>query len=282
MNFSTFFAVLLLGISQSLVGRDIQETTYSYWTNPDIQIYYSAPPTISEKTKIMFIIHGANRKAEQSLNYWLPLVEGRDVIIIAPEFSKEFYNEYAYLMKTTKIGRKLKDKSRDLESSLGDIFNFFSSKFKLSTKKFILYGHSGGSQFVHRYLLLSNETRIDKVAMANAGFYTFVNPAIKYPFGTKNMDVSDERLKWFLSLKGGVFLGGEDNNPKHSSLPSMRKAKKQGDHRLERGTNFFNHLVELGVKKNMPFRWRYQVVPGVSHDNAGMSLAAADFLLEDL
>jgi len=276
------FFIACLIFCQSLMARNIQETTYSYWTNPDIQIYYSVPPVISEKTKIMFIIHGGSRKAEQSLNDWLPLVEGRDVVIIAPEFSKEFYNEYAYLMKTTKTGRKLKDTSRDLESSLGDIFNFFSAKFKLSTKKFRLYGHSGGSQFVHRYLLLSNETRIDKVVMASAGFYTFVNPVIKYPFGIKNMDVTDERLQWFLSLKGGVFLGGEDNNSKHRSLPSMRKAKKQGDHRLERGTNFFNHLVELGVKKNMPFRWRYQVVPGVSHDNAGMSLAAADFLLEDL
>ena len=275
-----FFACLIF--YQSLMARDIQETTYSYWTNPDIQIYYSVPLTITEKTKIMFIIHGASRKAEQSLNDWLPLVEGRDVVLIAPEFSKEFYNEYAYLMKTTKTGRKLKDASRDLESSLGNIFNFFVSKLKISTKKFRLYGHSGGSQFVHRYLLLSDETRVDKVAMANAGFYTFANPAIKYPFGIKNMDVSDERLQWFLSLKGGVFLGGEDNNPKHSSLPVMRKAKKQGDHRLERGTNFFNHLVGLGVKKNMPFRWRYQVVPGVSHDNTGMNLAAADFLLEDL
>ena len=275
-----FFACLIF--YQSLMARDIQETTYSYWTNPDIQIYYSVPPTITEKTKIIFIIHGASRKAEQSLNDWLPLVEGRDVVLIAPEFSKEFYNEYAYLMKTTKTGRKLKDASRDLESSLGNIFNFFVSKLKISTKKFRLYGHSGGSQFVHRYLLLSDETRVDKVAMANAGFYTFANPAIKYPFGIKNMDVSDERLQWFLSLKGGVFLVGVDNNPKHSSLPVMRKAKKQGDHRLERGTNFFNHLVGLGVKKNMPFRWRYQVVPGVSHDNAGMSLAAADFLLEDL
>ncbi|MDB9909602.1 hypothetical protein OAD45_04290 [Gammaproteobacteria bacterium] len=266
----------------SLFARDVQEITYSYWNQPDIQIYYSAPETISNNTQIIFIIHGASRKAKQGLTNWLPLVEGRDAVLIAPEFSKEFYNEYAYLMKTTKTGRTLKDTSRDLESSLGDIFNFFSSKFKISTKKFRLYGHSGGSQFVHRYLLLSDETRVDKVAMANAGFYTFINPAIKYPFGIKNMDVSDERLQWFLSLKGGVFLGGEDNNPKHSSLPSMRKAKKQGDHRLERGANFFNHLVELGVKKNMPFRWRYQVVPGVSHDNAGMSLAAADFLLEDL
>jgi pimeloyl-ACP methyl ester carboxylesterase len=276
------FIIASLILCQFLVARDIQETTYSYWASPDIQIYYSAPPTISENTKIMFIIHGASRKAKQGLNDWLPLVEGRDVVLIAPEFSSEFYNEYAYLMKTTQTGRVLKDTSRDLESSLGDIFDFFSSKFKITTKKFRLYGHSGGSQFVHRYLLLSDETRVDKVAMANAGFYTFANPAIKYPFGIKNMDVSDHRLKWFLSLKGGVFLGGEDNNPKHRSLPSMRKAKQQGEHRLERGTNFFNHLVQLGVKKNMPFRWRYQVVPGVSHDNAGMSLAAANFLLEDL
>ena len=276
-----YFVVALM-FCQSLIARDVQETTYSYWANPDIQIYYSVPPTISKKTKIMFIIHGASRKAERNLNNWLPLLEGRDVVVIAPEFSKEFYNEYAYLMKTTKTGRVLKDRSRDLESSLGDIFNFFSSKLKISTKKFRLYGHSGGSQFVHRYLLLGDETRVGKVAMANAGFYTFADPVIKYPFGIKNMEVTDKRLQWFLSLKGGVFLGGEDNNPKHVSLPSMRKAKKQGNHRLERGTNFFNHLVKLGVKKNMPFRWRYHVVQGVSHDNAGMRLAAADFLLEDL
>ena len=276
-----FFIVSLI-FCQFLSARDIQETTYSYWASPDVQIYYSVPSIISENTQVMFIIHGASRKAKQDLRDWLPLVVGRDVVLIAPEFSKEFYNEYAYLMKTTQTGRMLKDTSLDLESSLGDIFNFFSSKFKITTKKFRLYGHSGGSQFVHRYLMLSDETRIDKVAIANAGFYTFANPAIKYPFGIKNMNVSDNRLKWFLSLKGGVFLGGEDDNPNHSSLPSMRKAKKQGKHRLERGTNFFDHLVELGVKKNMPFRWRYQVVPGISHDNAGMSLAVADFLLEDL
>jgi len=134
----------------SLFARDVQEITYSYWNQPDIQIYYSAPETISNNTQIIFIIHGASRKAKQGLTNWLPLVEGRDVVLIAPEFSKEFYNEYAYLMKTTKTGRKLKNTSSDLESSLGNIFNFFAAKLKLSTKKFRLYGHSGGSQFVHR------------------------------------------------------------------------------------------------------------------------------------
>ena len=202
--------------------------------------------------------------------------------MIAPEFSKESYPEYVYLMMGTEKGKVLKDQSLFLTDSLGLLFDYFKAKLKISTTTFRLYGHSGGSQFVHRYLLLSNETRIEKAAMANAGFYTFADDGISYPFGIKNMNVSDERLEWLLRMKGGVFLGDADNDPKHHSLPAMRKAKKQGRHRFERGTNFFNDLIKLGVEKNLPFRWRYQTVPGIAHDNAGMSVAASEFLLEDL
>ena len=78
--------------------------------------------------------------------------------------------------------------------------------------------------------LLSDESRIEKAVMANAGFYTFADDQISYPFGIKNMNVSNERLEWFLRLKeiGRYFSGDADNDPKHHSLPSMRKAKKQG------------------------------------------------------
>ena len=215
-------------------------------------------------------------------NSWLPLVKNRNAVLIAPEFSKESYPEYVYLMMSTERGKLLKDQSLYLTDSLGLFFDYFKAKLKLSTSTFRLYGHSGGSQFVHRYLLLSDESRIEKAAMANAGFYTFADDQISYPFGIKNMNVSNERLEWFLRLKGGVFLGDADNDPKHHSLPTMRKAKKQGKHRFERGTNFFNSLIKLGVENNLPFRWRYQTVPGIAHDNAGMSLAASEFLLEDL
>ena len=276
------FLVLIFFASQLIDSREMQQTTFSYWNKPDVEVFYSAPSIITSETKILFIMHGASRNAKGYLSDWLPLVEGRDVVLIAPKFSKEFYPEYLYLMKSNSKGRPLKDSSLGLESSLGLLFDFFSSKLKVVTPSFRLYGHSGGSQFVHRYLLLSSETRIDKAAMANAGFYTFANPALSYPFGIKGTPVSHERIEWFLALKGGVFLGDQDNDPKHHSLPSMRKAKKQGKHRFERGTNFFNDLVQLGIKNKMPFRWRYQVVPMVAHNNAGMSLAASEFLLEDL
>ena len=42
--------------------------------------------------------------------------------------------------------------------------------------------------------------------MANSGFYTFVDDQIAFPFGTKNMNLSNQRIEWFMRLKGGVFL----------------------------------------------------------------------------
>ena len=263
-------------------AREINEVTFSYWNKPDIDIFYSIPETINANTKILFLLHGGSRTAEKYINEWLPIANDRNVVLIAPRFSEEFFPEYAYLMMSTKNGKLLKDQSMYLNNSLGLLFDFFRFKLKLSTSTYRLYGHSGGSHFIQRYLLLSQETNIEKAAMANAGFYTFVDDQISYPFGIKNMNVSNERIEWFLRLKGGIFLGDADNDPKHRSLPSMRKAKKQGKHRLERGTNFFNHLIELGVVSNLPFRWRYQIVDGVGHKNAGMSLAASEFLLEDL
>ena len=273
---------IFIAFSFELCARQIEEITFSYWDKPDSTVYFSTPKSIDENTKIIFVMHGASRTARKYLNDWLPLAKNRNVVLIAPEFSKESYPEYVYLMMATERGKLLQDQSLYLTDSLGLLFDFFKAKLKLSTENFRLYGHSGGSQFVNRYLLLSEEKRIEKAAMANAGFYTFVDDQIPYPFGIKNMNVSAERLEWFLRLKGGVFLGDADNDPKHHSLPAMRKAKKQGRHRFERGTNFFNDLIKLGVEKNLPFRWRYQTVPDVAHNNAAMSLAASDFLLEDL
>ena len=263
-------------------SRVIERTIFSYWDKPDIDIFYSVPETISEETKILFIMHGGSRAAKSYITDWLPLAENRNVVLIAPKFSKEFYKEYVYLMKSNEKGRAISDPSLDLENSLGLLFDFFSSKLKLTNKSFRLYGHSGGSQFVHRYLLLSEELRIDKAAMANAGFYTFADDLIKYPFGIKGMRVSDDRLEWFLRLKAGVFLADQDNDLRQSNLPSMRKARKQGKNRLQRGNNFFNHLIKLGKDRNISFRWRYHIVQGVAHDNLGMSVAASSFLLEDL
>ena len=275
-------AASVLILSFELSARQIQKITFSYWEKPDINIFYSSPKSINANTKLLFLMHGGSRAAEKYINDWISFSKDRNVVLVAPEFSKKYYPEYAFLMMSKENGKSLNDESLYINNSLGLLFDFFKAKLKLSTSNYRLYGHSGGSQFVHRYLLLSNDTRIEKAAMANAGFYTFLDDEITYPFGTKKMKISDERIKWFYRLKGGVFLGSADNDSNHESLPRMRKARKQGKNRLERGKNFFNDLVKYGVDNNLPFRWRFQIVSNVGHSNIGMSMAASEFLLEDL
>ena len=275
-------AASVLILSFELSARQIQKITFSYWEKPDIDIFYSSPKSINANTKLLFLVHGGSRAAEKYINDWISFSKDRNVVLVAPEFSKKYYPEYAFLMMSKENDKSLNDESLYINNSLGLLFDFFKAKLKLSTSNYRLYGHSGGSQFVHRYLLLSNDTRIEKAAMANAGFYTFLDDEITYPFGTKKMKISDERIKWFYRLKGGVFLGSADNDSNHESLPRMRKARKQGKNRLERGKNFFEDLVKYGVDNNLPFRWRFQIVSNVGHSNIGMSMAASEFLLEDL
>ena len=275
-------AASVLILSFELSARQIQKITFSYWEKPDIDIFYSSPKSINANTKLLFLVHGGSRAAEKYINDWISLSKDRNVVLVAPEFSKKYYPEYAFLMMSKENGKSLNNESLYINNSLGLLFDFFKAKLKLSTLNYRLYGHSGGSQFVHRYLLLSNDTRIEKAAMANAGFYTFLDDEITYPFVTKKMKISDERIKWFYRLKGGVFLGSADNDSNHESLPRMRKARKQGKNRLERGKNFFDDLVKYGVDNNLPFRWRFQIVSNVGHSNIGMSMAASEFLLEDL
>ena len=162
-------------------------------------------------------------------------------------------------MISNEKGRLLNNKSMHLDNSLGILFDFFRSKLKLSTLSYRLYGYSKGSEFVQRYLLFSNDTRVDKVAMAILDF-TFVDDQIAFPFGTKHMNLSNQRIEWFMRLKGGVFLSDTSIKEIDSTLLKQEK-QKQGKDRLDRGTNFFNDLTMLGVERNLPFRWRVSISP---------------------
>ena len=141
-----------------------------------------------------------------------------------------------------------------------------------------MFGHSAGGQFSHRYLMLSDNPKIDKAVIANPGWYTFLAGA-RYPYGIKDIPVSisNEGVKNFLSMRNTLMLGSKDTGS--SSLNMSPGAMKQGEDRLSRGNNYFNSLIKTTKENNIPFRWNYHLVEGVDHDFRKMSDAAAKVLL---
>ena len=256
----TSFLIFVI-FSFEIYSKDINKVTYASWDKPDVELLYALPEVVNENTKVLFIIHGSSRDAERYLNAWLADIKNKNVILVAPH--------YATLQMSTSSGRLLKNQSNHLKNSISSFYSFFKSKYNLDSPTYRIFGFSGGSQFIHRYLMYGEDQNIEKAAIGSAGWYTFLNSE-PFPYGTRNMPIDRERYEWFLSRQVLFVLGGKDDNPNHSTLNSSKGARKQGDHRLERGQNYFKN------------RWRYKVVSNLGHNTEAMTKNAIPFLLEGL
>ena len=295
MRIKLYFSIVCIFTSFSSFTDTSNKLTFSLWSKPDIEIFYSLPMEVNEDTKVLFVIHGASRGAKSNFTKWYEYTKNKNIILIAPKFGRAAFPSYNALVVDKKLAI-LKDckykfsdyclgpqnnPSNSLSDSISLIFDYFRFRFDIQENSYRIYGHSGGSQFVHRYLLFGQDTRAEKAVMANAGWYTFLKD-INYPYGVKDMPISEDRLKWFLSLKGAVMLGDEDINPNDGSLRNDKGTKEQGDNRFQRGIRYFERNVLIADSLDMPFRWRLQVIKNTAHDNSKMIQAAAPFLLEDL
>ena len=273
--------IFLVIFAYDLHSSSINKVTYALWDKPDVEILYVLPKEINENTKVLFIIHGASRDVEKYLNQWIKEPQDKNVILVAPHFTKENYPYFATLGMATSSGRTIKNQSNNLRDSISSFYNYFQSKYNLKTNSYLIFGFSAGSQFVHRYLMYGEDMRAEKVVLGSAGWYTFLNNE-PFPYGIRNMPLERERFEWFLSRQVLFVLGVEDDDTNHKTLNLSRGARKQGDHRYERGKNYFDDLIDFGEKNSIPFRWRYKSVPGLNHNTEAMSQEAIPYLLEGL
>ena len=128
----------------------------------------------------------------------------KNVILVAPHFTKDNYPYYSTLGMATHSGKLINDRTDWLRNSISSFHTFFRSRYNLNANKYRMFGFSGGSQFVHRYLMYGVDSNIEKAAIGSAGWYTFLdyNP---FPYGIKNMPLEPGRVEWLMS-KEVLFL----------------------------------------------------------------------------
>ncbi|MDA9805146.1 hypothetical protein OAO60_00445 [bacterium] len=280
-TFSTVFIFLLFTLTSYLNSSEIKQTTFAYWDKPDVEIFYLTPKKIDINTQILFVIHGNNRNAEDYISAWIPFIENKNIILVAPKFDKKNFRYFFLLESATSSGEINKNSDEYINKSISLFFNFFKSKYSLDTNKYKMFGHSAGAQFTHRYMLLSDDRRISNAVIANAGWYTFLNGE-NFPYGIKNtpIDISNDHIKWFMSNKASLLIG--NNDTKLNNVNSSKGAMRQGITRVDRANTYFKSLVNISDNNNIPFRWSFKVIDGVSHDYTKMTTEAAKILLQDI
>jgi len=278
-----YFAQLLLLLVLSIYvnAAEIKQTTFAYWDKPDVEIFYITPEIVNKDTKVIFVIHGNSRNAEDYLNVWIPHVTNKNVIVAAPQFRKIDFRYFFLLEMAESSGKVNSNKNEYINNSISLFFNYLKSKFSLSTETYSMFGHSAGAQFTHRYMLLSMDNRISNTVIANAGWYTFITDD-EFPYGINNspINISNEQIKWFMSKKANLLIGSDDIGFK--SVNSSKGANLQGLTRVDRAANYFDSLIMNAESRGYALRWNYRVLERVDHDFKKVTPYAAQILLRDI
>lgn len=274
-NFLIFFTLYL---SLLCFPAKLDKFTYNVWNKPDLDVYYHLPKIINDETKVLFVIHGNSRNADNYLNTWIKLAKDKNYAIFAPHFKRSQFISFNTLQMSTSSGRIRDEANLYLNNSIDLLFDHIKPLFDLSQDGYDIYGHSAGAQFVHRYLLFSNNPKVNKAVAANAGWYTFLDGS-NFPYGINNppIDFNSQNVINFLNMDLHIHIGSEDTDIS-SSVNQSEGANNQGLNRFQRANNFFNYTTKIVEENDLDYNWSFLVVDGVAHSNSRMSKAAAEVI----
>lgn len=231
-----------------------------------------------DKDKIVFVMHGGGRNADDYLNAWTELANKNNLLIVAPEFDNKFSkyttNDYQEGNLFTFFGTK-NPKEEWAFMVVENIFDHIKAVNNITNEQYDIFGHSAGGQFVHRMVMLMPESRIETAISANSGFYSLPNEGLEFPYGIQNTRID---LQKSYNKRLIILLGELDNDPSLGTFRTTDLAMEQGAHRLERGTTFFNTNKEFKNKNNWTFNWEMDTIKNVGHDYKKMSENAIEWI----
>ena len=243
-----------------------------------IRVWTYRPESWKDKDKIVFVMHGGGRNADDYLDAWVELADKNNLLIVAPEFENKFSkyttNDYQEGNLLTFFGTK-NPKSEWAFTVVENIFDHIKSANDITNEQYDIFGHSAGGQFVHRMVMLMPNSRIGTAIAANSGFYTLPNEKLEFPYGTQNIDIN---LQKSYNKRLIILLGELDNDPSLGTFRTTNLAMEQGAHRLERGTTFFNSNKKLTNENNWSYNWQIDTIKNVGHNYKKMSKNAMKWL----
>lgn len=257
---------------------------FNDWKGSPIDVIVYIPNGADENTRFLIVVPGASRDTQRFHASWLSSAKEDTFVVVTIGARREYYkDEYSYNAGNVidSVNTKIK-KEKWLFSAIEKIFNSVKNKYGFKTKKFYLFGHSAGGGFVHRYMLFMPDAPVEKAVAANPAFVTLPDYEIDYPFGIKNVLVSDSMIKKWFNSGLAIFLGAYDTGPRTKPLSNGPMAKAQGPNCLSRGRLLYNEAKEEAKKRKSNFNWDLIIVPRVGHDNRLIAPYAKTYLFNNL
>lgn len=264
--------------SEQLARRGVY--LFSGWAGPPLRVFYQLPDTVTPDTPVLIVIHGVNRDADVYRDNWARHAVANGFIVAAPEYSRAEFpdNESFGSGDLADDAGAPRARNRWSFAAIDPLFADVKARTGTTVARYYLYGHSGGAQFVQRFVMFMPDARYRLAIAANAGWYTQPNFNAAMPYGLQGSPIDAEGLKAAFKRPLLVLSGGKDTDPRSPNLRTTPEAMQQGTNRLARGDYFYAAAKDESAKLGVPLGWQRRYVAGIGHDNSGIAAAIAPII----
>jgi len=264
------------------VGRGSLPFTDS--SNPDrpIVINYYRPAAHRRTDCVVIVQHGMGRNGDEYRDFWIEAADKHNLLIVAPTFSDEHFpkaESYNGGLVLDADGA-VRPRANWVYGAQARVLAALRAGGVTQRETAHLFGHSAGGQYVHRLLATQAELPFDSVIAGNPGWYTLPTLERRFLEGLDGLGFDVGDLARWLAFPMIILAGDQDIDTTASNLPRNPEAVAQGPHRFARAHFFHDFAVREAARLNLPCNWRLVTVPGVGHDGAAMSRAAAAWWFE--
>jgi hypothetical protein len=247
-----------------------------------IRVFYSCPQSGVCDALIVIAMHGLDRAAAAFRDVLSAQAARHGQLVLVPEFDlHQFPDVYTYNFG----GVRLPPPSNTVLSRdqwnfgiIDRMFEHVRHSIGSNRRTFGLFGNSAGSQYVLRYLALTEAPCADLAVASNSGIYMLPDLTAEYPTGMGGLGLDDSNLRRFLGRRLVILLGDADTDPSAPDLPRNDVAMAQGPHRLARGLWYFEHCTKLADRLGMQCGWKLKIVHGAGHISQLIFDRAVDIL----
>jgi hypothetical protein len=248
-----------------------------------VTIYTYRPPAATSNSPIWVVMSGTRRDAARHLAFdyydtWRPLAERYGAILLVPEFTAEKWpGAWTYNLGNVR-SQSLRPKpwSQTAFYVVEQAFRMAANSLRSSRRKFSIFGHGAGSQFIQRYVLHSGCRMIDRAVSANPGWYMLPDSEYRYPYGLRGAPIPRQTLRSAFGCNYTLLLGTADVNT--AGLRKNPEAAAQGETRYARGRFYYDRSRTDARRMGADFNWHVSEVPGVGHEADRMAPAGAAVL----
>jgi poly(3-hydroxybutyrate) depolymerase len=226
---------------------------------------------------VVIVQHGMNRNGNDYRDAWVPAADRHGLLIVAITFppgewpGSSPYNNGLVLADDGSV-RPRESWSYAIP---GRVFALLRAAGITTRDKTYLWGHSAGSQFVHRLLATQPHGLFEAVGTANAGWYSLPTADQPFPDGLGGIGLTHDDIARWLAYPLTIFAGDRDIETAADNLPKHDSATAQGPHRFARAHHFLEQGRAAAAARGVACHWRLVVVPGVGHEGMRMSAFAA-------